>query len=929
MKTSPTGDQRWFEQLSTRAWLPLCLITLMVDLVADPSSTSPAEPQMEPGDSAAAYLEPQAGWMATTLDARQLKGAAVEDNLAVRGLVFRLGPGAYGCFDTDLLRWSVIWHGDFISYRSMATQSYFQPGVKNSGGQTALCQPMGTPLSVTALHPGVFVGAPALIDPRDRGLDPRDLGRGPLKLDQARWHDLRREAGGNWLSYEIGGTLIREVSHMQASNDLADWVRCLEVGPHAQELLVVMGSMPGAIFKRDTQDGASGSWHFEDESAHPIHAWVRSDASAADLLWDANHEVLMARLAPSESAARIRLFVGQHRRGIDDALTALNSLTTWPSHDPAPARWSEPLSTTWHGVSEEAGMIQEQLPLPDPNPWQRKVRASAMAFDAEGKLFLTTFDGDLWLAAPSPVKEQTLTWRRVAAGLHEPMSVCLRDGDPFVYTRNGIIQLRDLDGDGDYETHQNFCNDFTQTAETREFAMAMIQANDGSFYLAKSGQQLTYQGVDNGKILRVSPDGKHVETVAMGLRQPYVAYAPKWDLLTASDQQGHWVPSTPVHWIRPGHHYGFRPSAEVVPPSQPITEPLCWIPHRVVQSGADQIWLGDQAMGPLNQTLIYLDYYRPRLVSVFPDSLPHPEQAAVAPLPFSFEVPLLKAVQHPINHWLHLVGFRIWGSNASQWAGLVRLRPSGVPAPILTEVRGFQEGVFLRFAQPLEPSSALNRSHYAIQRWDYQRSSGYGSGYYREEGQAGIERVPVRGVILTPDQRGIFLLTENARPVMQMEVVYRINASRQQALEGSAYLTLHRLPAADWQALGLTEPPASLSAASTVSPLAEVPAQSGPPTVAQGQELYQSMGCMACHSLDGSTQGRVGPSFAGLWGQERQFARGPNRLADEAYVRESILDPSARILSDFAESDIGMPSYRGVLSDQQIDCLIALIKSLD
>jgi hypothetical protein len=46
-------------------------------------------------------------------------------------------------------------------------------------------------------------------------------------------------------------------------------------------------------------------------------------------------------------------------------------------------------------------------------------------------------------------------------------------------------------------------------------------------------------------------------------------------------------------------------------------------------------------------------------------------------------------------------------------------------------------------------------------------------------------------------------------------------------------------------------------------------------------------------------------------------------------LRESILDPSARILSDFAESDIGMPSYRGVLSDQQIDCLIALIKSLD
>ena len=39
--------------------------------------------------------------MATTLDARSMEGAEVEDNLTVRGLVFRLGEGAYGCFDTN------------------------------------------------------------------------------------------------------------------------------------------------------------------------------------------------------------------------------------------------------------------------------------------------------------------------------------------------------------------------------------------------------------------------------------------------------------------------------------------------------------------------------------------------------------------------------------------------------------------------------------------------------------------------------------------------------------------------------------------------------------------------------------------------------------------------------------------------------------
>ena len=119
-------------------------------------------------DKASDYLEMEAGWMATTLDARSMEGAEVEDNLTVRGLVFRLGEGAYGCFDTELLRWSVVWHGDFLSYRSMATQSYFQPGVKNVGGQTALCEPLGKPLSVTGLYPGIFSGEPRLDDPRDR-----------------------------------------------------------------------------------------------------------------------------------------------------------------------------------------------------------------------------------------------------------------------------------------------------------------------------------------------------------------------------------------------------------------------------------------------------------------------------------------------------------------------------------------------------------------------------------------------------------------------------------------------------------------------------------------------------------------------------------------------------------------------------------------
>ena len=50
--------------------------------------------------------------------------------------------------------------------------------------------------------------------------------------------------------------------------------------------------------------------------------------------------------------------------------------------------------------------------------------------------------------------------------------------------------------------------------------------------------------------------------------------------------------------------------------------------------------------------------------------------------------------------------------------------------------------------------------------------------------------------------------------------------------------------------------------------------------------------------------------------------------ADEAYLRESILEPSAKIVSGYEKGEAGMPSYAGVLTDPQIESIILFIKSL-
>jgi cytochrome c551/c552 len=62
------------------------------------------------------------------------------------------------------------------------------------------------------------------------------------------------------------------------------------------------------------------------------------------------------------------------------------------------------------------------------------------------------------------------------------------------------------------------------------------------------------------------------------------------------------------------------------------------------------------------------------------------------------------------------------------------------------------------------------------------------------------------------------------------------------------------------------------------------------PTVEEGERMYQMFGCMACHSTDGTLVGKVGPSWKGLFGSERDIAKGTKGKfkADEAYLRESI-----------------------------------------
>jgi cytochrome c553 len=98
--------------------------------------------------------------------------------------------------------------------------------------------------------------------------------------------------------------------------------------------------------------------------------------------------------------------------------------------------------------------------------------------------------------------------------------------------------------------------------------------------------------------------------------------------------------------------------------------------------------------------------------------------------------------------------------------------------------------------------------------------------------------------------------------------------------------------------------------------------------VAKGKEIAATASpapCTTCHSVDGTVI--VGPSWKGVYGEQVTLTDGTTVTVDDAYIRESILDPNAKIVQGF-QPNVMIQTYKDTLSDSDIEALIAYIKSL-
>jgi cytochrome c oxidase subunit 2 len=89
-----------------------------------------------------------------------------------------------------------------------------------------------------------------------------------------------------------------------------------------------------------------------------------------------------------------------------------------------------------------------------------------------------------------------------------------------------------------------------------------------------------------------------------------------------------------------------------------------------------------------------------------------------------------------------------------------------------------------------------------------------------------------------------------------------------------------------------------------------------------GERIFKNVGCGTCHGE--KDQPPVGPTLVGLFGKTRTLTNGAQYLADETYIRESIMRAGDKITKGYAGT---MPTYQGKISEEEAMQLMAYIRS--
>ena len=704
---------------------------------------------------------------------------------ALKGLAIRVGANgeAAVCYDLDLCRMAGAWTGGKLTTpMNLMSRGEFPTAL----GDVAWTLPE---------RPGFGITGPDQTKSNGPWKDSRPEPYGPIP--EVRYRGMETRAESVVVKWEVAGREILEVPGYVAQDAEHVFVRAFRCAPSDGWTRIAICPAVGTQTGGTLPDG--GKWFATDggmtATVHTAHPGLIAR------VWDGLLDVL---IPPSKEPQDYRILIGRQ------PVAGVTPGTRSPFGGPASVRWPEQVTTAGELSTDAASAyVLDTVPLPDPNPWKAPLFLAGLDFFPDGRAAVSTFHGDVFIVSGLDEKLASVQWRRFASGLYHPLGLKVVDGEVYVAGRDGITRLRDTDGNGEADAYDAFNWDIKATPNFHEFVFDLQTDPQGNFYFIKAGPVKNGgRGFDtvmehHGAMLRVSRDGAKMERIATGFRAPNgIGVGPRGEL-TSGDNEGTWTPACRLNWIRPGGFYGVVDLAHRSTPPTDYDRPLCWLPKRVDNSSGGQAWVTSERWGPWKDELLHLSYGQCSLFGVLREELPGGVvQGGVVQFPgIKFQSGGMRPRFAPHDGQLYVAGLRGWQTSGLKNGSLQRVRYTGQPVRMPSELHARQDGIELRFSCTLDTQSARDPESWNVEAWDYLWSGAYGSPELStvEPAEPGAARpakhdvLAVKSVTIGTDDRTVFLEIPGMKPAMQMAIKYQIRASDGVDVKGEVIHTVHAL----------------------------------------------------------------------------------------------------------------------------------------
>ncbi len=443
------------------------------------------------------------------------------------------------------------------------------------------------------------------------------------------------------------------------------------------------------------------------------------------------------------------------------------------------------------------------------------VEVGGIAFVNDTDVLVSTRRGRVWWVANALAEDPAdAEWTMFVEGLYEGLGLAVVDGRIFVVQRGELSELIDHDGDRLCDEVRTVTQDWGMTGNYHEFAFGLPVDDEGNFYLSLNlgfWSPEWWHGMskapNRGWILKVSPEGE-VTPIACGARSPCGLGMNSAGDLFYTDNQGDWMPSSPIFHVQEGAFFGhpnslrwteeYRASGELPsstsPPARERTDAAVWLPYSWSRSTGNLVEDPGAAFGPFGGQMFVAELTNGLVLRVQMEKVRGVYQGAA--FRFRDEIGSVVRVAFSPDGSTLMCGMtnRGWGGRAPGH-GLARLRWSGEAPFDVQSVSLLQDGFELRFTEPATAESLAALAGAAeVELYDYNWWWDYGSPQQR------FQPLGVSGVELLDGGRGARLRIDGLEParVARVRLGGVVSQSGTPLLRDTFHYTINQMPEGPW-----------------------------------------------------------------------------------------------------------------------------------